>query len=35
MIAFLRKLLDRKKVSTYQRCLAIHIHFASPRSALK
>ena len=24
----------RRQPSTYQRCLAVHIHFASPRSTL-
>jgi hypothetical protein len=26
--------LGRRKPTTYQRCLAIHIYFAAPRSAL-
>ena len=26
--------LGRRKPTTYERCLAVHIHFAGPRSAL-
>lgn len=29
-----RSWLARRKPSTYQRCLAVHIHFAGPHSAL-
>lgn len=28
------RLLRRRQMTTYQRCLAVHIHFAGPRSAL-
>ena len=33
--SLLDRILHRRKTSTvYQRCLAVHIHFAGPRSAL-
>jgi hypothetical protein len=32
--SWLERLLGRRQPTTYQRCLAIHIHFAGPRSAL-
>jgi hypothetical protein len=32
--SWLGRWLGRREPSTYQRCLAIHIHFAGPRSAL-
>ena len=31
---WLGRILHRRKTTTYQRCLAVHIHFAGPRSAL-
>ncbi len=31
---WLGRLLRRREPTTYQRCLAIHIHFAGPHSAL-
>jgi hypothetical protein len=31
---WLGKLIHRRRVTTYQRCLAVHIHYAGPRSAL-
>jgi hypothetical protein len=30
----LRRLLGRKEPTTYQRCLAVHLLFAGPRSGL-
>jgi hypothetical protein len=30
----LRRLLGRAEPTTYQRCLAVHLHFASPRGGL-
>jgi hypothetical protein len=32
--SWLGRWLGRREPTTYQRCLAIHIHFAAPRSAL-
>jgi hypothetical protein len=32
--SWLGRWLGRREPTTYQRCLAIHIHFAGPRSAL-
>ena len=32
--SWLGRWLGRREPSTYQRCLAIHIHFAGPHSAL-
>ncbi len=32
--SWLARLLRRRELTTYQRCLAVHIHFAGPRSAL-
>jgi len=32
--SWLGRWLSRREPTTYQRCLAIHIHFAGPRSAL-
>lgn len=32
--SWLGRLLGRRQPTTYQRCLAIHIYFAGPRSAL-
>jgi hypothetical protein len=32
--SWLGRILHRRKTTTYQRCLAVHIHFAGPRSAL-
>jgi hypothetical protein len=29
-----RRILGRAEPTTYQRCLAIHLHFASPRGGL-
>jgi hypothetical protein len=31
---WLGRLLNRREMTTYQRCLAVHIHYAGPRSAL-
>lgn len=31
---WLGRLLGRRQPSTYQRCLAVHMHFAGPHSAL-
>jgi hypothetical protein len=31
---WLGRLLNRQEMTTYQRCLAVHIHYAGPRSAL-
>jgi hypothetical protein len=31
---FLRRILGPKEPTTYQRCLAVHLHFAAPRSVL-
>jgi hypothetical protein len=31
---WLARLLRRREPTTYHRCLAIHIHYAGPRSAL-
>ncbi len=33
-LTWLARLLRRRQPTTYHRCLAIHIHFAGPRSAL-
>jgi hypothetical protein len=30
----LRRLFSRPEPTTYQRCLAVHLHFASPRGGL-
>ena len=30
----LKRLLGRAEPTTYQRCLAVHLHFASPRGGL-
>jgi hypothetical protein len=30
----LRRILGRSEPTTYQRCLAVHLHYASPRSGL-
>ena len=32
--AWLGRLLHRREPTTYHRCLAIHIHYAGPHSAL-
>ena len=32
--SWLGRWLGRREPTAYQRCLAIHIHFAAPRSAL-
>ena len=29
------RILNRRETTTYQRCLAVHIHFAGPHSALR
>jgi hypothetical protein len=31
---WLGRLLNRPEMTTYQRCLAVHIHYAGPHSAL-
>jgi hypothetical protein len=33
-IPWIRRWFARPEPSAYQRCLAVHIHFAGPRSAL-
>jgi len=33
-VSWLGRLLRRREPTTYHRCLAIHIHYAGPRSAL-
>lgn len=33
-LPWLARLLRRRQPTTYHRCLAIHIHFAGPHSAL-
>jgi hypothetical protein len=33
-ISWLRRWFARREPTAYQRCLAVHIHYASPRSAL-
>jgi hypothetical protein len=32
--SWIGRLLHRRETTTYQRCLAVHIHYAGPRSAL-
>lgn len=32
--SWFRRWFGRRKPTTYQRCLAVHIHFAGPHSAL-
>lgn len=32
--SLLGRILGRQETTTYQRCLAVHIHYAGPRSAL-
>lgn len=32
---FFRRLFRRKEITTYHRCLAVHLHYANETSALR